>query len=120
MELLFCPVPIHLRAMLVVSSRNRSRRGNEAGLGFAVRSASLPRRLHSARIVCLALVLCGESGVLAQTPQNPRFIQDRFGVGFWVDPPADKDMERHYAEIAEANFTFAIGVFGAATPENVA
>ena len=66
-------------------------------------------------IVWLILVLCGVSSALSQTAPNPRFIQDRFAIGFWVDPPADKDMEKHYAEIAEADFTFTLGVFGATT-----
>ena len=48
-----------------------------------------------------------------------RFVQDRFAIGFWVDPPADSQMDARYAEIAQANFTFAIGLFGAATPEAV-
>ena len=48
-----------------------------------------------------------------------RFVQDRFAVGFWVDPPADSQMDARYAEIAEAKFTFAIGLFGAGTPEAV-
>lgn len=52
-------------------------------------------------------------------PQN-RFVQDRFGIGFWVDPPADDKMEARYAQIAEANFTFIIGNFGATTPATVA
>jgi hypothetical protein len=53
-------------------------------------------------------------------PADPkRFIQDRFAIGFWVDPPADEDMEAHYADIAAANFTLAIGGFGARTPETV-
>ncbi len=51
--------------------------------------------------------------------EDARFVQDRFAVGFWVDPPADKNMDAHYAEIAQANFTFVIGIFGASTPESV-
>jgi hypothetical protein len=48
-----------------------------------------------------------------------RFVQDRFAIGFWVDPPADEKMDARYAEIAEANFTMVIGGFGAATPATV-
>src|SRR5437899_2265807 len=49
-----------------------------------------------------------------------RFVQKEFAVGLWNDPPADSQMDAHYAEIAEANFTFLIGIFGASTPEGVA
>jgi hypothetical protein len=48
------------------------------------------------------------------------FIQDRFAIGFWVDPPADENMDQHYADIAAANFTMVVGGFGAKTPETVA
>ena len=46
-----------------------------------------------------------------------RFVQDRFAVGFWDDPPADQQTDTRFAEIAEANFTFIIGGFGATTPK---
>ena len=49
-----------------------------------------------------------------------RFVQDRFAISFWVDPPADKDMAAHYAEIVRANFTVVMGNFGASTPAAVA
>ena len=49
-----------------------------------------------------------------------RFVQDRFAIGFWVDPPADADMDRRYAEIAEVGFTVVLGGFGALTKETVA
>ncbi|MBN1488953.1 MAG: hypothetical protein JXA69_03460 [Phycisphaerae bacterium] len=48
-----------------------------------------------------------------------RFVQDRFAIGFWVDPPAADDMDARYAEIADAGFTLVIGGFGARTPETV-
>ncbi len=48
-----------------------------------------------------------------------RFVQDRFGIGFWVDPPMDDRADERYAEIAAANFTFVIGGFGANTLEKV-
>ena len=48
-----------------------------------------------------------------------RFVQDRFAIGFWVDPPADEHMDRHYADLAAANFTLVIGGFGAGSPEAV-
>lgn len=49
-----------------------------------------------------------------------RFQQDRFAVGFWVDPPADEKMEQRYREIADANFTVVIGGFGARNQRQVA
>ncbi|MDX9976180.1 MAG: beta-galactosidase [FCB group bacterium] len=42
-----------------------------------------------------------------------RFVQDRFAIGFWVDPPADEKMAERYEEIADANFTVVLGGFGA-------
>lgn len=69
-----------------------------------------------------AVLACGSVLFLvaAAMAEGPRFVQDRFGIGAWVDPPADKEMDARYAELAEANFTFIIGGFGATTPENVA
>jgi hypothetical protein len=46
-----------------------------------------------------------------------RFKQDRFAIGFWVDPPADEKMNQRYEEIAQANFTLVIGGFGAEQKE---
>lgn len=48
-----------------------------------------------------------------------RFQQDRFAIGFWVDPPMDERADERYAEIARANFTLVIGGFGARSPEQV-
>ena len=50
---------------------------------------------------------------------DAKFTQDRFAIGFWVDPPADANMDRHYADIAAANFTMVLGGFGARTPKTV-
>ncbi|MBN1345651.1 MAG: hypothetical protein JXQ73_23365 [Phycisphaerae bacterium] len=50
---------------------------------------------------------------------GPGFVQDRFAIGFWVDPPMDDRADERYKEIAEANFTLVIGGFGARTPETV-
>ena len=47
------------------------------------------------------------------------FVQDRFAIGFWVDPPADENIDQHYADIAAANFTMVIGGFGAKIKETV-
>lgn len=55
----------------------------------------------------------------AAAQDKVRFHQDRFAIGFWVDPPADENMGRYYHDIAVANFTLVIGGFGATTPETV-
>ena len=65
----------------------------------------------------LGLSLAGAA--LGETNASPRFVQDRLAVGFWVDPPADQQTDARFAEIADANFTFVIGNFGATTPEAV-
>ena len=66
-------------------------------------------------LVCLGglISMSGASGA-------QRFVQDRFAIGFWVDPPADERMEERYREIAEANFALVLGGFGAGTAEQVA
>ncbi len=51
--------------------------------------------------------------------EQRRFVQDRFVISFWVDPPADEHMDQRYEDIAAANFTMVIGGFGANTPETV-
>ena len=69
-------------------------------------------------LLLAALMLCVGGQAMTASAQN-KFVQDRFAIGFWVDPPADDNMDQHYADIAAANFTMVIGGFGAATPENV-
>ncbi len=73
------------------------------------------------RFAVLALSASLMWGQLRTAPaaEPARFQQDRFAIGFWVDPPADERIEERYAEIAEANFTLVIGAFGAHTPEQV-
>jgi hypothetical protein len=39
-----------------------------------------------------------------------RFVQDRFVIGFWVDPPCDAKIDQRYDEIAKANFSMAISM----------
>jgi hypothetical protein len=71
---------------------------------------------RSAHILCvLSFVL----GVAANGQSVERFQQDRFAIGFWVDPPADDRMEARYAAIADAGFTLVLGGFGAVTPETI-
>ncbi|MBX7258755.1 MAG: hypothetical protein K1Y02_20505 [Candidatus Hydrogenedentes bacterium] len=68
-------------------------------------------------LVCIAgVVFSLTSTALAQDPV--RFKQDRFAIGFWVDPPEVTDAR--YAEIAEANFTLVLGGFGSTSPDVVA
>ena len=47
------------------------------------------------------------------------FEQDRFAIGFWVDPPMDAQAEMRYQQITDANFTLVLGAFGANTREKV-
>jgi hypothetical protein len=49
--------------------------------------------------------------------QPPRFEQDRFAIGFWVDPPVDGEADSRYAEIAGAHFNLTLALFGATTPQ---
>ncbi len=75
---------------------------------------------HMLRVpAALAAGLLLGGGTLAEAAPAGRFVQDRFAIGFWVDPPADDQMDARYREIAEANFTVVIGGFGANTPEKV-
>ena len=68
----------------------------------------------------LLLALAAVTVATAAFADKPRFVQDRFAIGFWVDPPVDDKADARYAEIAAANFTMVIGGFGARTPETVA
>jgi len=75
------------------------------------------------RVIALLMVV----GILAVAARSARaadiagrFTQDRFAIGFWVDPPAEQITDARYKEIAEANFTFVLGAFGPKTPKDVA
>ena len=73
--------------------------------------------------LCLSVVV-GVSVALGGTrmtasAEMERFIQDRFTIGLWVDPPMGDDADLRYKEIADANFTMVLGGFGARTPETV-
>lgn len=52
--------------------------------------------------------------------KSDRFVQDRFAIGFWVDPPAKEITNARYKEIADANFTFVLGVFGPQNDKDIA
>jgi hypothetical protein len=77
------------------------------------------RKLSGSLIFLCALIAVSVLQSNAEDSATSRFHQDRFAIGFWYDPPADANMEARYAEIAAANFTFALGVFGATSSEAV-
>jgi hypothetical protein len=58
----------------------------------------------------LLIVVCLLQGgnLMAQGEPGTRFIQDRFGIGLWVDPPADENLDARYKQLKEAGFTFVI------------
>jgi hypothetical protein len=62
-------------------------------------------------IVSILSIACSAS---AAEPEG-KFVQNRFVISFWVDPPADDRMAERYKEIADADFTVVLG--GAAEPE---
>ncbi len=74
-------------------------------------------RLSRMALAAAVVLLTGGIAMSATTPH--RFVQDRFAIGFWVDPPAGADMDERYREIAAANFTVVLGGFGARTPATV-
>lgn len=70
-------------------------------------------------LVSLGVIIALVSLSTSASAERKIFVQDRFAIGFWVDPPADENMDRHYANIAAADFTMVIGGYGARTPETV-
>ena len=66
-------------------------------------------------VVALTLAI----GCAQAQEKTGRFVQDRFAIGFWVDPPADQITDARYKEIADANFTFVLGPFGPKTIKDV-
>lgn len=69
------------------------------------------QRLRMA-IRCSILVLIATSSAGATEVEDVRFVQDRFAIGFWVEPPANKRIKERYREIADANFTLVLASFG--------
>ncbi|HOC57345.1 MAG TPA: hypothetical protein PKI20_17125 [Verrucomicrobiota bacterium] len=63
--------------------------------------------------VCTALILLSVSTLVAARPA--RFVQDRFVVGMWVPPATNDDLDKHYRDIAEANFTLVVNQSGTNT-----
>ncbi len=68
--------------------------------------------------LCLVAGFFGNGPAAAQA-EPARFRQDRFVISFWVDPPADGQMERRYREIADAGFNLVLGGFGATTTTQI-
>ena len=66
--------------------------------------------------VSLVMIIALGSLSMGTSAERKIFVQDRFAIGFWVDPPAN---DRNYADIATANFTMVIGGYGANSPETV-
>jgi hypothetical protein len=60
--------------------------------------------------------ILGGMMMLRDAAAQQRFSQDRFAIGFWVDPPMDAQADARYKDIALANFTMVLGGFGATTP----
>jgi hypothetical protein len=67
----------------------------------------MPNRIFCA-LGTAVLSLCA----LPLAAQDASFVQDRFAIGLWVDPPLDESAEARYEELAAANFTVVIGGFG--------
>ena len=57
--------------------------------------------------------------VCADIDAIPRFEQDVFAIGLWVDPPIDEHADQRYEELAEANFTVVLGNASANTEEKI-
>lgn len=68
-------------------------------------------------VLAMSVVLGHQCRTASAGPE--RFFQDRFAIGFWVDPPMGDDVDLRYQEIADAHFTLVLGGFGARTPETV-
>lgn len=75
-----------------------------------------PLRAAAVSVLLVAFALTQQ----ATATQIPRFVQDRFAIGLWVDPPLTANADARYAELAEAHFNFIIGIFGASTTNAVA
>ena len=61
-------------------------------------------------VMCAATAQTAPTNPSGDTAQKPvRFVQDRFAIGFWVDPPLDDQADASYRGIADANFTMIIG-----------
>ncbi len=69
--------------------------------------------------VFVIITIMGQKSIAeeeAAISNSQKFVQDRFAISFWVDPPV---LDKYYADIAAANFTMVIGRYGADTPEKI-
>ena len=49
--------------------------------------------------------------------QTKRYRQTKFAIGYWVEPPFDKDAFRRYREVAECGINLVLSGFGGAPKE---
>lgn len=76
--------------------------------------------VHTGAVFTLILSLAVFTGAMPADARSPRFEQDRFAIGFWVDPPVNEQAEARYVEIADAGFNLVLALFGARTPDQQA
>lgn len=62
------------------------------------------------------ILLLSFTGLQLQAAAAERFVQDRLVIGFWVGPQDRSNVEQRYQEIADANFTLAVGIPPADVP----
>ncbi len=63
-------------------------------------------------ISCALILSCVSLPAHGVDNSHGQFVQERFAIGFWVDPPADAKIKQRYQEIADANFTVVLSGFG--------
>ncbi|MEI8045161.1 MAG: hypothetical protein WCL11_27360 [Verrucomicrobiota bacterium] len=88
-----------------------------AGPGKLLRPAinANPNRMIQSFLA--SLVLLAFTPLHGATPAP--FVQDRFVVGMWVPPATRENLDRHYREIAEANFNLVVGQSGTNVMEHL-
>ena len=91
----------------------RTSNGRTGEARMMARAKSYSRWVTTAWMLAGTLFFGFGAGVGAA---EARFVQDRLAIGFWVAPQTDQDVEGRYAEIADAHFTFVIGLCGGAQP----
>jgi len=57
------------------------------------------------RTACFGFVVLLALGAGAES-----FVQDRFAIGMWVDPPVEETTSERYRELADAGFSLVIGM----------
>jgi len=64
---------------------------------------------HCGIALALAFAACTwpAAEAISEAP-GPRFVQDRFAIGFFGDPPESEDLDKRFREIADAHFSVAI------------